>query len=54
MPHTRLHTFGLLTAEQIANSPSRRDGMTAAAEAKTWKKMGVVIFETAKAVQPTM
>lgn len=54
MAHSRLHNFPLLTAEEIENTPSRQDGVSAAKEARLWKKIGFVIFETAKMMQPAM
>jgi len=54
MASSRLHTFPLLKAEEIENTPSRQDGVSAAKEARLWKKIGTVIFETAKMVVPPM
>jgi hypothetical protein len=51
---SRLHNFPLLTAEEIENTPSRQDGLSAAKEARLWKKIGAAIFETAKMVVPPM
>ncbi|KAH7622037.1 hypothetical protein Ndes2526B_g02862 [Nannochloris sp. 'desiccata'] len=54
MASSRLHNFPLLKAEEIENTPSRQDGVSAAKEARLWKKIGSVIFETAKMVVPPM
>lgn len=54
MAADRLHHFTLLTAAEIENTPSRRDGVSAAKEARLWKKMGISIFETAKMMLPAM
>jgi hypothetical protein len=51
---SRLHSFPLLKAEEIENTPSRQDGVSAAKEARLWKKIGSVIYETAKMVDPPM
>jgi hypothetical protein len=51
---SRLHTFPLLRAEEIENTPSRQDGVSAAKEARLWKKIGSAIFETAKMIVPPM
>lgn len=45
---SRLYTFPFLSAEEIANSPSRRDGWTPEKEASYRKKAIRIIFETAK------
>ena len=42
--------FPLLTAEEIEDSPSRRDGISATAEEDSRKKCANIIFSTA--VQP--
>lgn len=45
---SRLLSFPFLTAEQIADSPSRRDGWTSEKEASYRKKAIKIIFDTAK------
>lgn len=43
----RLHTWKLLAAEDIGNSPTVRDGWSAAHESGVRKKAGRVIYELA-------
>ena len=38
MMGSRLHSFPLLSSEEVANSPSRRDGMTEAREKRQRKQ----------------
>lgn len=54
MSVSRLHTFPLLTAADLENTPSRRDGVTAAQETKLWRRMGSALFETVKSMVPAM
>lgn len=46
---TDLHRFPLLTAEEIANSPSRRDGIKAETEEVYLNRAAKVIYQTSRA-----
>lgn len=48
---SRLHTFKLLTDEEVENSPSRRDGVSAAVEISRRKLAAKAIFDTAARFQ---
>jgi hypothetical protein len=45
---SHLHFFPLLTAAEIADSPSRRDGVSAATEEGTLRKCARVIYHAAE------
>eukprot|EP00890_Picochlorum_soloecismus_P004049 jgi/Picsp_1/4645/NSC_02015-R1_-related cyclin family protein len=45
---SHLHVFSLLTAEEIANSPTQRDGWSASKEESVRKKAARIIYETSK------
>ena len=45
---SHLHVFSLLSAEEIANSPTQRDGWSASKEESVRKKAARIIYETSK------
>ncbi len=54
MATSRLHAFPTLSAEELQDTASQRDGVTPTQEVRVWRRMGVAIYETSQAMMPAM